>query len=98
MKKIAEFTTITPEAIHKVSGYSFELGHNFSGEMKLKVFIEERQGFVIFSPRQSLRTGNQIQVYQDKYNNLRVEVYVEEVEDLDKYEFTLEVSTYKKLK
>ena len=97
MKKIAEFTT-TPAAIHRVWGDSFELRQKFSGEMKLKVFNEYGQSFIICSPKKSRYLPNEVQVYSHKGQNLRVEVYVEEVEDLDKYEFNLEVSIYKKLK
>ena len=88
MRKISEFTT-THGALHKVWGDSFELRRKFDGEMKLKVFNEEGQYFFIFSVKNLTYSCREVHVYGHDRETLTVEVYAEEVKDLDKYEFNL---------
>ena len=82
MKKIGLFKTKVG-CIHRITGDSFELQRKYKGKVKINVLSEK--GCYEF-----VGEIGSIAWFEEECN---VEVYVEEIQDLDKYEFKLERTT-----
>ena len=79
MKKIGLFETRVGY-IHKITGDSFELQRKYKGKVKINVLSEK-------GSYEFVGEIGAIAWFEEECN---VEVYVEEIQDLDKYEFKLE--------